>query len=121
MTRLPLRVRRDAGEIEALLAERDRVGTSLAELSRRSGIPVGTLASRSARRRKQTSLAPFVSVSLRPGLAAPGHHDNALGDDRGTAGHVIELVSPSGWRVTLRCRLGAAELVDLITGLDRSC
>lgn len=120
MTRLPLRIRRDADELDALLAERDRLGTSLAQLSRRSGIPVGTLASRNARRRKQAQLSRFVAVSVRPGKASDDQGDE-LGGERGASQHGIELTSPTGWRVSLRCRLGAAELVDLLTGIDRPC
>lgn len=122
MTRLPLRIRRDAGEIDALLAERDQLGTSLAQLSRRSGIPVGTLASRSARRRKHVPLPPFVSVNLRPGAQPVDDQGDAPSDDRSAVVvDGVELVSPSGWRVTLRYKLDAGELATLLTGIDRPC
>ena len=58
-------VRHDPALIRGLLAEREESGESYASLSRRSGIPTGTLASWAHRERQRDSGASSAFIELR--------------------------------------------------------
>ena len=92
---------------EQLLAERDREGLSLAELSRRSGVPEGTLQRWNRRLRGERSLIPqpFVEVVA---VEEPSPTDQ------------VEVLLCSGRTLYLPARRPFPGLADLVTLLE-SC
>jgi len=91
------RIHRDRSEVERWLRVREREGVSFAELGRRSGIPVGTLANWAHRLRQLAASEQgpgFVEVvaAADPGSLHAGDAD------------VITLRSPAGAQIELRGR-----------------
>ena len=91
------RIHRDRSEVERWLRVREREGMSFAELARRSGIPVGTLANWAHRLRRLAASEQgpgFVEVV---GAADLGGLNSGEGD-------VIVLRSAAGAQIELRGR-----------------
>jgi len=101
------KVWRGRSEYERLLAERDRKGWTLAELSRRSGVPESTLQRWSRRLRSERAhvAQPFVEV-----VAV----EEALPADQ------VEVLLCSGRMLYLPARRPFPGLADLVTLLE-SC
>ena len=89
------RSRRD--EITRWLSQRDAEHLSFAQLSQRSGIPVGTLASWAHRLRAEGNAADFVEVRVRDDMT---ELDRTR--PRGSATSSARVHLPSGVEITLR-------------------
>lgn len=100
----------DPSMIRALLAERERNSWSLGELSRRSGIPVGTLsnwAAKAARSGPSHADAQFTEVVLAP-TAADGDA-------------MVRLQHGSGWAIELHGVAAMALATKLAEAVTRCC
>jgi hypothetical protein len=107
MATRPTRVRRhDPALIERLLASRDAAGTTLARLAGESGIPLGTLAYWSWRRRQRGASSSFAEVIVRPGPAAA--ETSASGQP------MFELALGNGRRVTIAAGFDSGDLRRLL-------
>jgi len=100
--------------IEALLREREREGTSLARLARRSGIPLGTLSYWSWRRRRGPRSA-FVDVVV----DARAAEDRAWGG--GSEVSPFEIVLSGGRRLVVPPGFDADELRRLLRAAEDAC
>lgn len=92
-----------------MLARRDREGLTLAELSRRTGVPTGTLGWWASRLRREVP-AGFIELVELP---APAEATGATGR--------VELVLKDGLRVVLPCGIDAAEVQRLVRALESRC
>ncbi|HCM50082.1 MAG TPA: hypothetical protein DIS91_05980 [Microbacterium sp.] len=101
--------------IAQLLAERDRTGESFASLSRRSGIPAGTLSNHACRRHPKTPPLPAF-VELHP-VVAPSEDARAAGCDV-----CIELDTDGRPRaVRLSGEFSVAALPQVFSALETRC
>ena len=92
-----------------LLARREREGLTLAELARRTRIPVGTLAWWSSRLRRERGVEPVGFVELKPaadGAKVPGREG------------LLEVVLAGGRRVLVPPGFDAGELQRLVRALE---
>lgn len=98
----------DPARVRGLLADRDRHGWSLGELSRRSGVPVGTLSNWAAQARRSSA-----------GPAPRGFTQLVVSHDQGSAGSAsVVLRHEAGWTAELHgdaARELTAQLVELVT------
>jgi lambda repressor-like predicted transcriptional regulator len=100
----------DPAMVRALLAERERNSWSLGELSRRSGVPVGTLSSWAAkamRSRQADADAQFAEVVLAP--------TSCDGDA------MVRLQHGSGWAIELHGAAAMALVAKLAEVVTRCC
>jgi hypothetical protein len=103
----------DPAVIRDLLAERARHSWSLGELSRRSGVPVGTLSTWAARERR--SLQPLPPPTAAFTEAIPIDPPQATGTPSIAT---VLLRHSSGWTAELRgeaATVAAAKLVEALT------
>lgn len=103
--------------IDALLTEREHTGESYAALAARSGIPVGTLASRNHHRRRRSASSAFVEVIAQESgvaLASAMHVSPPM---------EVVVLGPSLQRrsVVVPRDFDAAELAQLVRILEESC
>ena len=101
------KVWRGRAEYERLLAERDREGWTLAELSRRSGVPESTLQRWSRRLRREHALVPQPFIEVVAVEEAPPTEQ-------------VEVLLCSGRTLYLPARRPFPGLADLVTLLE-SC
>lgn len=95
-----------------LLVRREREGLTLAELSRRTGIPAGTLGWWSSRLRREASRAPAGFVELKPRAETP-----VRGDRDGK----LEVVLDGGRRLLVPPGFDSGELQRLVRVLESGC
>lgn len=101
----------DSARIRSLLADRERHGWSLGELSRRSGVPVGTLSNWAARARQ----APATP-------AARGFAEIVLGSGRpSTDAATVVLRNDAGWTAELHGDAAMALAAKLAEAITRCC
>jgi hypothetical protein len=111
----------DSKEIRKLLAERERTGESFAALSARSGIPAGTLSSRSRQARtargsegaRDARRSAFVEVVVARDPANEASVSEAFEVVVETAGRLRRVLVPMGF--------DASELHRLVEALERRC
>lgn len=106
-------VRHDPARVRRLLAEREESRESYAALSRRSGIPVGTLASWAHRERQRDPAAASAFVEVRvkdEGRSSPLSSSRDLKVVLEVDGRQREIVVPPGF--------DADELRDLVAVLE---
>lgn len=100
----------DPATVRGLLAERERNGWSLGELSRRSGVPVGTLS---------TWAAKAAWARQEDAQAEGGFAEVLLAADGGESGNsTVRLRHDSGWSVELHGDAAtalASKLAEAIT------
>ena len=101
----------DRSTVRSLLAERARNGWSLGELSRRSGVPVGTLSTWVARQRRTAGGPTTAATGFREVVVT-----DAAADDR-TAG--VLLRHASGWTVELQGAAATVVAMKLAEALTR--
>ena len=104
----------DPAVIRELLAERARHSWSLGELSRRSGVPVGTLSTWAARERRSQVPLPTPAVGFTELLVA----DTSPPAGTATVASVF-LRHETGWTAELHgeaATVVAANLVEALTG-----
>lgn len=97
--------------MEALLARRERLGLSLAELSRRCGLPAWKL------RWWQRRLSPTPRACKAPPSFAPVH---VLQPARADS-PALEVVTPSGFRLRVPADFDADHLRRVVQALERGC
>jgi hypothetical protein len=100
----------DPAMVRALLAERERNSWSLGELSRQSGVPVGTLsnwAAKAARSRDIDADGQFAEVVL-----APTSCD---------ADAMVRLQHGSGWAIELHGAAAMTLVTKLAESVTRCC
>ena len=98
--------------MEALLARRDRLGLSWAELSRRSGLPVWKLRWWKSRLSSPSPHTPKVSPSFVPvQIVKPPRTDS----------FPLEVVTPSGFRLRVSAEFDADHLRRVIQALEGRC
>ena len=93
-------VRHDPASIRRLLTDRERSGESYASLSRRSGVPVGTLAWWAHRERQRGSggASAFVELRVKDAVPSPPSESNrGFTVLVGTERRVREIVVPPGF------------------------
>ena len=104
----PPRVRRhDPAHIDSLLSRRDAEGISFARLAAESGIPVGTLAYSSWRRRQLAAVSPAfaeVVVRSRPAACEPARGGLPM----------FELALANGRRLTIAAGFESDDLRRLL-------
>ena len=108
------RVRRDRGEVERWLRVREREGLSFAEISRRSGIPVGTLANWSQRLRRDDGREAATGFVEAVAIGAAGGEREGDGD-------LVTVRSASGARLELRGRFADRVITRLLEQLGSWC
>lgn len=105
--------RYDRSTIESLLAERARNRWSLGELSRRSGIPTGTLGTWAARAQREQA---------HPAATGDGFAEVVVTDEpMADMGATVVMRHAGGWTVELHGAAATAVAAKLAEALTRCC
>lgn len=105
--------RYDRSTIDSLLAERARNRWSLGELSRRSGIPTGTLGTWAARARREAANPPSADKGFAELVVTDAPADDMVA--------TVLLRHASGWAVELHGAAATTIAVKLSEALTRCC